>query len=63
MALPKFHKFDSRVVQRHLRRKVVAKEDYEAHLASLEDCAHLADLSEVEFIHSSKSADDNTADS
>ena len=45
-------KFDSRIVQRNLARKVISRDEYKAHVDKLEDCAHLADESEVEFVSS-----------
>jgi len=45
-------KFDSRIVQRHLARKVVSRDEYKAHVDELEDCSHLANESEVDFVAS-----------
>jgi hypothetical protein len=45
-------KFDSRIVQRHLARKVVTRDEYKAHMSKLDDCGHLADESEVDFVAS-----------
>ena len=45
-------KFDSRIVQRHLARKVITREEYKTHIDALEDCSHLAEESEVEFVSS-----------
>lgn len=47
-------KFDSRIVQRNVSRKVVSKEDAKAFVDALEDCSHMAGESEVEFISSPK---------
>ena len=45
-------KFDSRIVQRNLARNVVTRDAYKAHVSELEDCSHLANESEVEFVAS-----------
>jgi hypothetical protein len=51
-------KFDSRIVERNLARKVVSRDEYQAHLDALEDCAHLADESDIDFIASNRSSSD-----
>ena len=45
-------KFDTRIVQRHLARKVITRDEYKSHVDALEDCSQLADESEVEFVAS-----------
>jgi len=52
--------FDTRIIDRNIARKVVARDDYKTFVTELEDCAHLADESEVDFIASPKRDDDKS---
>jgi len=54
--------FDSRIVQRNLRRKVVSKDEYKAFIDNLEDCEHLADESTIEFVASGRRDEGNDKD-
>jgi len=42
--------FDKRVVERNIKRGKVTREQYEAWLASLEDCGDLSEDTETVFI-------------
>lgn len=42
--------FDKRVVERNIKRGKVTREQYEAWLSSLEDCAELSEDTETVFI-------------
>jgi hypothetical protein len=42
--------FDSRVVQRNIKRNLITKEDYQKHLESLEDCSDLLEDMETKFM-------------
>lgn len=44
MATTSDHLFDKRLVERHLDRGVLTRDDYEAHLANLSDCAENMDV-------------------
>ena len=46
--------FDARVVERHIERGLVTREDYEKWLASLEDVSELAEECQTRFVHSRK---------
>lgn len=46
------HLFDVRVVDRNIVKGKITREEYEAHLASLEDCADLAEDAATRFTHS-----------
>ena len=54
-------RFDTRIISRHIARKIVSRDEYQAFVDAQEDCAHLADQSEVEFVASGK-RDDDSAD-
>jgi len=47
-------KFDTRIVQRNVSRKIVSKDEAKAFIDALEDCSHLAGESEVVFVSSPK---------
>ena len=53
---------DSRIVHRHLARKVVSKDEYKAFIDGLEDCADLAEESTVEFVASGRRDEDEGDD-
>ena len=42
--------FDSRVVERHIARGLVTREQYDAYIASLQDDAEAGEQSEVQFV-------------
>ena len=46
--------FDARVVERHIQRGLVTREEYEAWLASLEDVGENAEECETRFVHTRK---------
>jgi hypothetical protein len=50
-------KFDSRIVQRHIARKVVSKKEHQTFVSALEDCAELAGESTVDFVASNQQAE------
>lgn len=43
--------FDRRTVERHISRGLTTRDAYAEHLESLEDCAHLAQESDVFFTY------------
>ena len=55
--------FDQRVVTRYIRSGLVSKDDYQAHLDSLEDCAELAEDCETQFSYHLPAGEDEDADS
>ena len=54
--------YDSRVVERNIKAGVVNRKDYEKHLASLEDCADLADETETQMVSKVEEDEEAAAD-
>ena len=44
MAIGSEHLYDKRLVERHLDRGVVSRDEYEAHIAGLSDCSENVDV-------------------
>lgn len=59
MSTPTLHagdaRFDTRVIERFLAEGRVTREEYEAFLATLEDCEADADVSSVKFVATASS--------
>ena len=53
------NKFDLRNVERNLKRGKITQEEYDAHLASLEDCSDMMAECETRFMHKSKTEAEN----
>ena len=51
--------FDSRVVETYIARGIVSREEYDAYLASLEDCAELSSQTESQMLASARSDGDS----
>lgn len=50
--------FDTRTLRRHIASGMLTEADYQAYLASLEDCADKAEIATTRFVHTPNQDDD-----